>query len=122
MNGAREGVPQPRPAVSPSTQRRSAHEASHQVSSSRVLRLRCTVVIGILFAIDRRDVRRISIRVRSADTEFLAVLVYPFPQFFTGNPSFASVFAFYTYEIDRQPVAVPSVRASPMVRSVRRSL
>src|SRR5262249_54661613 len=109
------------PAVSPATQG-SADEASHQVFSSRVLRLRCTVVSGIFSAVDRRDVRRISIRVRPADTEFFAVLVYPFPQFFAGNPPLAGVLAFHAYEIARQPVAVAAVRASPMVRSVRRSL
>jgi hypothetical protein len=51
--------------------------------SRRVLRLRGTVVVRVLFAVDRRRMRGIFIKVRSSNTKVLAVLVNPFPQFFT---------------------------------------
>jgi hypothetical protein len=51
--------------------------------SRRVLRLRGTVVVRVLFAVDRRHMRGIFIKVRSSNTKVLAVLVNPFPQFFT---------------------------------------
>jgi hypothetical protein len=51
--------------------------------SRRVLRLRGAVVVRILFAVDRRHMRWIFIKVRSSDAKVLAVLVNPFPQFFT---------------------------------------
>jgi hypothetical protein len=53
------------------------------VLSRRVLRLRGTVVVRVLFAVDRRHMRGIFIKVRPSDTKVLAVLVNPLPQLFT---------------------------------------
>jgi len=40
-------------------------------------------VIGVFFAVDRRDMRRIFIEIRSPDPKLFAVRIDPLPQVFT---------------------------------------
>jgi hypothetical protein len=47
------------------------------------LRVRSTAVIGVFFAVDRRNMRRIFIEIRSADPKLFAVRIDPLPQVFT---------------------------------------
>jgi hypothetical protein len=72
----------------------------------RVLISRRTVS-GIFSTINRRDVRRISIKIRSSDSKLLAVFVNPFPEAFSGNPPLRPIRAFNAHDIGREPVAVP---------------
>ena len=50
---------------------------------SRVLHIRSAVVIGIFFAVDGCHMGWIFIKIRSPDSQLLAVRVDPFPQIFT---------------------------------------
>jgi Ferrochelatase len=47
------------------------------------LRVRSTAVIGVFFAVDRRNMRRIFIEIRSPDPNLFAVRIDPLPQVFT---------------------------------------
>jgi hypothetical protein len=49
----------------------------------RELRVRSTAVIGVFFAVDRRNMRRIFIEIRSPDPNLFAVRIDPLPQVFT---------------------------------------
>ena len=45
-----------------------------------------TAMIGVLLAVDRRDVRRISVEIGASNSELLAVLIDPFPEELGGRP------------------------------------
>jgi len=45
--------------------------------------VRSTAVIGVFFAVDRRNMRRIFIEIRSPDPNLFAVRIDPLPQVFT---------------------------------------
>jgi len=82
---------------------------------SRVLSFRAAVVGGIFFAVDRRHMRRISVAIRSPDSEFLPVCIDPFPKLVTGNPSLVPCAAFGAHDIRRKPVAIAAAEAPAMV-------
>src|SRR3954454_16118814 len=51
----------------------------------RVLSFRAAAVGGIFLAVDRCQMRRISIEIRSPDSKLLAVCIDPFPEALSGN-------------------------------------
>src|ERR1700682_3084543 len=65
----------------------------------RVLDFRPAVVSGIFLAVDRCQMRRISIEIRSPDSKLLPVRINPFPEAFSGSPSPRLGCAFDTYAI-----------------------
>ena len=82
---------------------------------SRVLNFRLAVVSGIFFAVDRCQMRRISIEIRSADSKLLPVCIDPFPEAFSGNPSLRPCRAFDAHDIGGKPVAIATAEAPAMV-------
>jgi hypothetical protein len=70
---------------------------------------------GIFFAVDRCQMRRISIEIRSPDSKFLAACIDPFPEAFGGNPSLRPCRAFDADDIGRKPVAIAAAEAPAMV-------
>src|SRR5271166_207604 len=73
---------------------------------SRVWPRRLAVMSGIFFTVDRCHMRRVFIQIRSPDSEFLAVIIDPSPQAFTGNVSLRTCLAPYAHEIGRKPMTV----------------
>ena len=80
-----------------------------------MLRIRIDVVSDIFFAIDRTDMRRISIEIRSPDSKLFFVRIDPFPQLSTGSQSLCTGLALYAHEIGRSPVAIAAAEASAMI-------
>src|ERR1700730_10812215 len=62
--------------------------------------------VGILLPIDRPDMRRVSIEIRTRDPELLAVGVDPLPQNFARDPALRPRLALDAHEIGRKPVAI----------------
>src|SRR5260370_10639812 len=87
-----------------------------------LFRIRLDVVSRIFPAIDRSDVRRVSIEIGSSDTKLFFVRIDPFPQLLTGNPSLCPCLALYAHDIGRQPVTVAAAAASTIIRPVAFSL
>ena len=81
----------------------------------RVLSFWLAVVSGIFFAVDRRQMRRISIEIWSRDSKFLAVCIDPFPQAFSGSASLRLCLAFDAHDIGCKPVAIAAAEAPAMV-------
>src|SRR5258706_16058349 len=81
---------------------------------SRLLNFR-PAMRGIFPAVDRGQMRRISIEIRSPDSKLLAVCIDPFPEAFSGNPSLPPCRAFYAYDIGGKPVAITAAEAPAMV-------
>src|SRR5258706_10364761 len=81
---------------------------------SRVLSFRHAVMSGIFFAVDRRQMHRISIEIRSPDSKLLPVCIDPFPEAFSGNPSLRPCRAFDADNIGRKPVAKAAAEAPAM--------
>src|SRR4029450_10502801 len=88
----------------------------------RVLSFRAAAVSSIFLAVDRRQMRRISIEIRSPDSKLLAVWIDPFPEVFSGNPSLRPCRAFDAHDIGGKPVAIAAAEAPAMVRPVGRRL
>src|SRR6266700_7838030 len=82
---------------------------------SRALRTSQAAFIGIFFAVDRPDMRRIFIEIRSPDPKLFAVRIDPLPQVFARTPSLRTCLALYTHEIGRKPVAIAAAAAPTMV-------
>ena len=80
-----------------------------------MLRIRRDVVSGILFAIDRGDMRRVPIEIRSSDSKFFFVRIDPFPQLPAGSQSLRTGLALYAHKIGRSPVAVAAAEAAAMI-------
>jgi hypothetical protein len=89
---------------------------------SRVLSFRPAAVSGIFFAVDRCQMRRIFIEIRSPDSKLLPVCIDPFPEAFSRNPSLHPCRAFDAHDIGRKPVAIAAAEAPAMVRPVGRRL
>jgi hypothetical protein len=70
---------------------------------------------GILFAVDRRNMRWILIEIRSPDTDVFAVGIDPFPQIFSCTVAFGTCLALYAHDIGRQPVAIATAETSTVV-------
>src|SRR5205807_4524471 len=85
---------------------------------SRVLSFRPALVSGIFFAVDRCQVRRISIEIWSPDSKLLLVCIDPFPEAFSGNQSLRPCPAIDAHDIGREPVAVTAARTPAMIRPV----
>src|SRR5260370_27538075 len=83
-----------------------------------LFRIRLDVVSRIFPAIDRSDVRRVSIEIGSSDTKLFFVRIDPFPQLLTGNPSLCPCLALYAHDLGRQPVALATAEASTIIRPV----
>src|SRR5260370_39984309 len=81
---------------------------------SRVLSFRHAVVSGIFFAVDRCQMRRIFIEIRSPDSKLLPVCIGPFPEAFTRNPSLRPCRAFDAPHNGRKPVAIPAAESPPL--------
>src|SRR5712691_1571455 len=81
----------------------------------RELRLRPAALIGIFLAVDRSNMRRISIEIRSPDPELFAVRIDPLPQYLTGTQSLRTRCALDAHEIGRKPVAIAAPAAPAMV-------
>ena len=81
----------------------------------RMLLIRSAVVIGIFFAVDRRHMCWIFIKIRSPNSKLLAVRVDPFPQILTRNPSLGACLTLDADEISRKPMAIAAAEASTMV-------
>jgi hypothetical protein len=76
---------------------------------------RRAAVSGIFLAVDRCQMRRIPIEIRSADAKLLAVCIDPFPEAFGGNPSLCPRRAFDADDIGGKPVAIAAAEAPAMV-------
>src|SRR5260370_32881780 len=81
----------------------------------RVLSFRTAAAGGIFLAVDRRQMRRISIEIRPPDSKLLAVCIDPFPQAFSGNPSLRPCRAFDAYDIGGKPRARAAAGARALV-------
>src|SRR5262249_16785576 len=75
-------------------------------------------VSGILFAIDRSDMRRGSIEIGSSDSKLLFVSIDPFPQLLTGSQSFPPCLGPFPHDIGRQPLTISAAEAPPLLLSV----
>ena len=80
-----------------------------------MLRKRLDAVSGILFAIDRSDMRRVSIKIWSSDSKLFFVRIDPFPQLLTGSPSLRTCLALYADDISCKPMAIAAAKGSTMV-------
>ena len=83
-----------------------------------MLSFRPAVVIGIFLAVDRCQMRRISIEIRPPDTKLLPVFIDPFPEHFGRSPSLVPRPASDAHDIGRKPVAIAAAEAPAMVRPV----
>src|SRR5262249_33610818 len=82
----------------------------------RVLRFGAAAALnGIFFAVDRRNMRRISIEIRSPDAEVFAVRIDPLPQIFRCTGLLGTRRALYADDIGRQPVAIAAAETSTVV-------
>jgi len=63
--------------------------------------VRLDAVGRVLRAIDRSDMRRISIEVWSSDSKLFFVGIDPVPQLLTGSQSLRTCLALYAYDIGR---------------------
>jgi hypothetical protein len=66
-----------------------------------MLRIPLQAVSGILFAIDRGDMRRVSIEIWPSDSKLLFVRIDPFPQLRIGSQSLCPCLALYAHDIGR---------------------
>jgi hypothetical protein len=66
-----------------------------------MLRIPLEAVSGILFPINRSDMRRVSIKIWSSDSKLLFVRIDPFPQLRTGGQSLCPCLALYAHDIGR---------------------
>src|SRR3954451_21051443 len=88
---------------------------------NRKLRLRHAALVGILFSVDRPDMRRVSIEIRAPDPKLVLVRIDPLPQLFTRSVSLQTGLALDAHEIGCKPVAVAAAAAAAMVRAIARS-
>src|SRR5258707_15433037 len=72
-------------------------------------------VSGILFAINRSDMRWVSIEIWSSDSKLFFVRIDPFPQLRAGSQSLCPCLALYAHDISRQPRPVAAAEASTMI-------
>src|SRR5260370_11109528 len=80
----------------------------------RVLSFGAAAVGGIFLAVDRCQMRRISIEIRSPDSKLLAVCIDPFPEALSGNPSLRPCRAFNAHAIRGQPLALAPPQPPPL--------
>ena len=80
-----------------------------------MLRMRLDAVSGILFVIDRSDMRGVSIKIGSSDSKLFFVRIDPFPQLLTRSRSLCTRLALYAHDIRRQPVTIAAAEASTMI-------
>ncbi len=66
-----------------------------------MLRIPLSAVSGILFAINRSDMRWVSIEIWSSDSKLLFVRINPFPQLRTGSQALCTCLALYAHDIGR---------------------
>jgi hypothetical protein len=64
-----------------------------------MLQTRFKAVLGILFAINRSDMRRVSIEIGSSDSKLFLVRIDPFPQLLTASQSLCTCLAFDAHDI-----------------------
>src|SRR5271169_3698498 len=76
------------------------------------------MVIGIFLAVDRSHMRRISIEIGPADSEFLAVVIDPFPQDVAGSLPLRPRCAVDAHDIGRKPMTVAAVGTAAVIRPV----
>ena len=80
-----------------------------------MLRIPLDAVGGILFAINRSDMRWVSIEIWSSDSKLFFVRIDPFPQLLAGNPPLCTGLAPYAHDIGCQPVTIAAAEASTMI-------
>src|SRR5580700_4050108 len=90
------------------------HDERGRPSQPRALRMHAAV-IGEFLAVDRRDVRRVSVEIGPPDAEFLAVRIDPFPQALACAPPLRARLAVHADEIGCKPVAEAATQAAAMV-------
>src|SRR5215475_10716616 len=83
-----------------------------------MLGTRLDVVSRILFAIDRSNMWRVAIAIRSPDSKFFVVGINPFPQLLGGNPALCARLALYADDIGRQTVTITAAEAPAMIGPV----
>src|SRR4029453_4918719 len=79
-------------------------------------------LVGIFFAINRRNMWWILVEIRTTDPKLLFVRIDPLPQDFTRRTSLRPCLALQTHKIGCKPMAIAAAAAPAMVRAVRRSL
>jgi hypothetical protein len=98
--------------------RRSADASLFPISPlvfCNLLHSRPATIGDILFAIDRRDMRGVSIEIRAPDPKLRLVRIDPLPQLFACGDSLQTGLALDAHEIDRKAVAVAAA-AAPTVK------
>src|SRR5215211_7385503 len=80
-----------------------------------LLHVRPTAFGDVFLAIDRPDMRRVSISIGAADPKLLLVRIDPLPQLLARGVALHTSVAFDAHEIDRNPVAIAAAAAPPMV-------
>ena len=71
-------------------------------------------LLDILAAVDRSDMGRVSVEIRSADPELPPVRVDPLPQQFARNPSLRAGCAIGADEVGRKAMAIAAAAAAAM--------
>jgi hypothetical protein len=79
------------------------------------LRLRPAAFIGIFLAVDRCNMRRIPVEIRSPDPKLLFVRIDPLPQDFAPLASLQTCLPLHADEISRKPMAIAAAATPAMV-------
>src|SRR5713101_1195230 len=80
-----------------------------------MLHIRLEAVCSVLFAINRSDMRWVSIEIWSSDSKLFFVRIDPFPQLLTGSQSLCTCLALDAHDIGRSPVTIAAAEASTMI-------
>ena len=72
-------------------------------------------VSSILFTINWRDMRWVSIEIWSSDSKLFFVGIDPVPHLLTGSRLLRTSLALYAHDIGRQPMTVATAEASTMI-------
>src|SRR5215813_438242 len=81
---------------------------------SRALRSHAALV-DIFLAVNRPDVRGISVKIWPSDPVLRAVLVDPLPQEIGRDPAFGAGLALGAHDVSRKPVSIAAAPAAAMV-------
>src|SRR5262245_59472307 len=81
---------------------------------SREFRPRPAALGRLFTAVDRPDMRRVSIEIRARDSKLALVRINPLPQLFARGVALQTGLALDAYEIGRNPVPVATAAAPAM--------
>jgi hypothetical protein len=82
-------------------------------SQFRLLHRSPAALVGIFPAIDRRDMRRVSIEIRTSDPKFLLVRIDPLPQLFARGVSLRTVLALNAHDVGGKRMGITPRRLPP---------